>query len=367
MKYNKYGSKIAKGEEEEEYFKNRELINVKELGVIFEQKAKMKLSSYKKIFDRFEQHGNDIFKFPMNTALTKEQLKQLTKVFFERIDKGMCAQVDEIFENGENTDMTSADVIFEIKDIYDKGDASCSRIDIAGDTFPLQFDLEEIKKRDPDLYANLKRMMEPRVVMILSITRTGNISDLYNLVHELTHYFIMKETKDTGLLDEIASHCMERLVDDFLLSLTPDECKEFNFDKNKITEDVLLRNIASFAIRYNSVKEFNKKSNNNERGAVEQEHLKYILALIYQSRFAKFNFVQRKEKIIELIDSIKNNDFNKVNEIFQIRWDDKLKKQKYIEKPISDVLNIFELYKAKLKDSKVPTVNIIEENEGRAI
>lgn len=360
MEYTKYGTRKEKDDKDVEYFKNRKVIKVKELGSHFERKAKIDLSAYKNIFDKFDQHENAIFKFPMSTFLSKEQLIQLAKDFFYRIDSNLYNQVNEFFRVSEDADPLLSDIIFKIEDFEDKGDAGCLRMDTPADETFLQFDLEKIKDTDPEMYAYLKKMSQPRTIMCLHMTRVGNVSDLYVLVHELTHYFILKESKETGVLDETAPHCMERLVDDFLLSLTPEECKKYNFDRQKLEEDVLLRNIATFAIRYHSVKKFNEKSEGN---AMEQEHLKYILALIYQSKFIEFNKEQKNKKILELITSIRDNDFNRVNEILGVDWNNKEKRYECIEKPIYDIKKIFETYRKMLINSQEKTVNILEKNE----
>ena len=363
MKYTKYGTKIGKDDKDVEYFENREVINVKELGSYFESKAKIDLSAYKNIFDKFDQHDNAFFRLPMNTFLSKEQLIQLTKDFFYRIGSNLYDQVDEFFRVGEDADLLLSDIIYKIEDFEDEGDAGCLRTDTPADETFLQFDLEEIKDTDPETYAYFKKMSQPRTTMILYMTRVGNISDLYILAHELTHYFILKESKETGLLDETAPHCMERLVDDFLLSLTLEECKKYNFDRQKLDEDVLLRNIATFAIRYYSVKKFNEKSEGNENNAMEQEHLKYILALLYQSKFIEFNKEQKNKKILELITSIRDNDFNRVNEILGVDWNNKEKRYECIEKPIHDIKKIFETYRKMLINSQEKSVNILEKDE----
>ena len=360
MKYNKYFLKEGKDDKDEEYFKNRKLIGAEDLCQAFEQEAKERLLKYKRIFDKFDQYDDVIFKLPMNTSLRKKQLLQLTKDFFSRIDNSLYEQVSEVFSVGENADYLVSDIVFTLEDIKEKGYASCSKFHIDGDDFPLQFDLEEIKKRDPEQYTKLIKLMEPRDILFLRVTRTGSISDLYNLVHEFTHYFILKENDEQGLLAETAPHCMERLVDDFLLSLTPDECAKYGFDRQKLNEDVLLRNVITFALRYKDAKDFNKMINNNNRGADEQESLKYILALIYQSKFMDFGSKERKEKIIELINTIKSNDFNKANEVLEIEWDDETKRQEYIERPISNVIILFELYKDRIKGTKGNALELID-------
>lgn len=363
MKYDEYGFKIKKGEEDEEYFKNRELIDVIALGNMFEQKAQVELLTYEKILCRFEEYSDAFFKFPMNTSLRKEQLKELVKRFFLKINNDMYEQINELFEKGEDADAGKTDFIVEIKDIEDKGHASCYRIDMAG--IDMSIPLEDIKEKDPELYERYKKLMEPTKIVTVTMTRVGNILDLYNLVHELTHFLILKEHKQTGLLDEIAPHCTERLLDDFLISLTPDECSEFNIEKNKLIEDVLLRNIITFAIRYNEVKEFNKDCNNSDKIADEQEELKYILALIYQSQFIKLNHEQKKATISEIIDCAGHEDLNRLNEILEINWGDKQKRQEYIEKPIYDVQHTFELYKSELQKSKKTIGNVFEGNNER--
>ena len=83
-----------------------------------------------------------------------------------------------------------------------------------------------------------------------------------------------------------------------------------------------------------------------------------LVKLSLEGKFEKIRLLPR-------ILAMKEEDFKKANEILGMDWSDKSKRQEYIKKPITDVSNIFDLYKETLKESKGTTVNIMKEKDER--
>ena len=187
---------------------------------------------------------------------------------------------------------------------------------------------------------------------ILSLT--GSLHDLYNLVHETTHYFTFRDTATERIFSEVAPQCMERVLDDFLLQLSDKELDRYNFKKEELSDDIRKRRVISFASRYKAAQDFVEKNSNNE-SEKEEEFLKYFLAQFFQAQFRKYSNKDRNKKITEFIKHVQNDDFEKATKTFKIDWSNKLKRIFYIYDIIGDVR----------KDLEVKSRDVIKNKENQ--
>ena len=80
--------------------------------------------------------------------------------------------------------------------------------------------LETIKIDNPDLYDEIIELNKDKTIISINVFLTDSLNDIYNLIHEITHYFTFGDTESEIMLSEVAPQCMERVLDDFLLQLS---------------------------------------------------------------------------------------------------------------------------------------------------
>ena len=257
------------------------------------------------------------------TELTQQQCIELTKKFFNTINPEFNQKVEKIFEGkGENS---------STQKVFLTMDSKCHDSDKSSATSPLS------KDEDMSLY----------------IPITGTLLDCYSLIHEITHSFDAIEG-DNGtriVLGEIAPQCMERLFDEFLMSMSEEDLKQYGMDRNKLKEDINLRKIKTFEKRYKAIIDIvNNKGNHiiNTR---------YMLAQLYQTQFMKLPSNERNTVIMNFIDCIKNNDFVGANNILGI---DSTKINDYLNDTIKEYTD---LVNPKEEEEEIINNNIYNINE----
>lgn len=163
----------------------------------------------------------------------------------------------------------------------------------------------------------------------------GDLRQVYEAVHELTHTFDIKrgDTATRRVLGEIASQCMERLLDDFLLNLSDEDIKKYGFDRNTLEQDIIDRKLSTFFDRLRMTELIEK----NEDG--QELHLRYMLAQIYSSHIEQFGRAERIDRLKTFIEFVENDDFDGANNSLgmQIKKDNKLQRDNYIRDTISVV------------------------------
>ena len=113
----------------------------------------------------------------------------------------------------------------------------------------------------------------------------GDLRDLYSVVHEVTHTFDLSngDTEARKIFGEIAPQCMERMLDEYLLSLSDGDIQKYGLDRNILMQDVRNRQLSTFLSRKDNIKSFNNDTGNKELD------LRYILAQIYSSKYMKLD------------------------------------------------------------------------------
>lgn len=285
-----------------------------------EAAKKIKIKDIGKEYGKKLKEEKFIYNYPLRTALTREQVMELTQKFFEYIDHDMANMITESLK-GKNLKIV-------IKTPY-------------------------YDKTHEAFAGNPSDKIMPVVVPI-----RGDLRDLYGLVHELTHTLDIKNGDNTTrkILGEVAPQCMERMLDEYLVILPQEELDKYGIDKNILLKDIYDRKVTTFLSRVDNAIGFNNKSVNDKK--IE---LRYVLAQIYQSKFMKYSRNERRNKIIEFIRSVERDDFDKANNTFGIDLENSFQRRIYIYNSIQEIEEIINLQK---KEGDVPIIEA-ESNKKR--
>ena len=272
--------------------KNQDLISIIEKiidykeeieGYIIEKKVELILSKkindkelisqylyvFEYILNMYKNNGIDLYKtassyidaanngdmYPLNTKLNISQVKEIAFDFFSKLNCG-----DEIKKTIEE-DIKKNNIHF------DNNNPRCSA----------SFD---------------------GVNHTVHLTNYGDLRDLYTVAHEYTHAYdsLSGENKTRRLMSETNAQCMERILDNYLLSLSDNDLNKYNIDRKTLEEDILDRNIATFCDRFIRIDQIIQNKN-------KIKNMGYILAQIYSTEFSKLSFDEQ----ITLMDSMIKN------------------------------------------------------------
>ena len=226
-------------------------------------------------YQQYQQAGNRVYEYPVQTTITKDDTFELARKFFECIDDGLCEKFNNII-NGNNPNII---LVME------------------------EFNGKRASTTNPN---------EMPVTVYVPIR--DDIRQLYELVHECTHTFDIDngDTPTRMVLGEVAPQCMERLLDDFLLEMSDEDMQRYGFEKSTIEKDVKTRRIATFLSR------FNNAQNLYRRCGEKKIDSRYMLAQIYSAHFNKFDKKVKKNKLVSFIEYVKNDEFDKANSCFEL-------------------------------------------------
>lgn len=312
----------------EKYLKIREIIKAEELVMLLKKEAEIKLQKYNKVFEKIGKIEGEGFFSGLNTEVDIDRVKKLTIKFWSSISPEYQKEVEDIF-SGVNPNVQL--VIYEDDERFV---ADHSRLKIKGQKmqFPEEM-LETIKNANPDLYNQIVEMSKDKNIISINLSLTGSLNDIYNLVHETTHYLTFNDTATERIFSEVAPQCMERNLDEFLLQLSDEELNKYGFEKEELRNDIRKRRIISFASRYKATREFIE--NNDKNGDEKEELLQYFLAQFFQAQFRRYD--EKDKKILEFIEYVKNDNFEMATKTFGVDWSNGLKRKIYIDNIIEDV------------------------------
>lgn len=249
-----------------------------------------------------QQYGSTTYDYPLQTTISKENTLELARRFFESIDDGLHEKYNEIV-NGSNPN-----IMLQMEEFNGKG-ASVNSPEI--------------------------------MPIIVYVPIRGDIRQLYELVHECTHTFDIDngDTPTRKVLGEVAPQCMERLLDDFLLGMSDEDMKKYGFDKETLEKDIKDRKITTFLSRFHNAHDLYRGS---EDPVVDS---RYMLAQIYSAHFNKFGRKVKKNKLLSFIEYVKNDEFDKANNCFELAIDKRAKlnglhRETYIGDAISEVKDL---------------------------
>ena len=282
----KYGKFKTKGDEDKEYTRQINIINSKKIGIEYIQKINSQLVQYNSIIEKLKKKENQYNRIKLKTHLSKENLRKITREFFSTVDNDLYNQVDDIFTNGEGVEPYTQDIVLTFIDDSKQGIAHSVKQESQYNDSITDEMIESLKDEDPEMYSMAIRMFRPCILTHITLERLGNILDLHNLSHELTHSFIQRKQKESTLFDESPSFCIETLIDDFLLSLDDEKCKEYGFKKEDLKEDIILKNIVRFFSVGNQVDRLNTEPKNSQELAENQSLLEYVDIAILTVNFS---------------------------------------------------------------------------------
>ena len=284
----------------------------KELENNMPQDLEEKISRYNSI--------EDVYNYQLKTKISEQDTLEIVKSFFESIDNDISIKINEILENKSN------DVYLEVSKYDGTGEANTGN----SDNKPIR------------VFAPIR----------------GDLRDLYNLVHELTHTLDIEngDTDTRKVLGEVAPQCMERMLDQFLINMSEDEKQKYCFDTNTLNEDINKRKLTTFISRYRNVQSLNHKQGNRILDS------RYMLAQIYSTKFMKYNQSEQKQRIAKFIKHVETDEFEMANDDFDIKIDKKNSLQRGFL--ISDCLD--EANKIpNIMEIKTGKVRVLENHNGK--
>lgn len=267
---------------------------------------------------------SDIYNRKLYTQISSEQLLKITKEFFKNIDSQISYRVNSI-------------------------------IDRKDDRFNLNIDSNGNGKN---------QVSNPNKIPIdIDVTQYGDLRDVYGLVHELTHCLDIDngDTDTRKILGEVAPQCMERLLDKYLM----ENGKSLDFNMKVLSKDIEKRNLTTFISRAQNAIHFNSlRKSDLERSLDQEKDSRYVLAQIYQFQLMKNDKVHSKNKLVDFINCVKNNDFYGANKVFgmQIDSNNKLQREILVKDSVMEGKDLYDNLSKKPNNIKDININDIDLN-----
>ncbi|MBR3133969.1 MAG: hypothetical protein IKG56_00720 [Clostridia bacterium] len=247
-------------------------------------------------------NNGGIYNYPLQTVISEQHTIEIAKKFFASIDPEISAKINDII------------------------DGNYPEIQLV------------MKPYDGKEESNVNSPTPNNKPLRVFVPIRGDLRQLYELVHELTHTLDTEngDTTTRKILGEVAPQCMERMLDSFLLGMTDEEIKKYGFDKYILEKDIKDRRITTFISRYH-----NAQALNNRRGNRTLDS-RYMLAQIYSAHFNKFDIESQKNKIKSFIDCVRNDDFEGANSVLgiQINRNNRLQREFHIRETIEEIRNM---------------------------
>lgn len=229
-----------------------------------------------------------IYNLPLASKLSENQTISLAKQFFSSLGTELSNRANRVL-SGEDS---------QFKFVFEKYGQSLDR-----NGNPREAEVSKFS----EVYCPIK----------------SDLRDLYSIIHEVTHTFDLGngDTEARKIFGEIAPHCMERMLDEYLLNLSDGNIQKYGFDRNILIQDVRNRQVSTFLSRKDNIKSFNNGTGDKKLD------LRYILAEIYSSEYMKLDKNTRISELLELIKSIESNDTISCSKAFGIDLKNRLKMQ----------------------------------------
>lgn len=256
-----------------------------------------------------------IVDYGLKTKVNPKDIAVLTRMFFEHIGEEYGKKVEDILL-GKNDGKDGKQYIgFKM---YKK--------DLNQRFYYTRFDRDEhgLSIYEPDSCVTPPRGKNNDIGVYVVLN--GDISDLYDAVHEITHTFDTKkgDTTTRRVAGEILPQIMERELDLFLLGLSNEELERYGINKDDLEEDINTRRLYSYITRYKNSSSLNK----NEGKAVKDR--RYVLSLIASTTFMKKIETERRNNIKRLIRAIEEDDIEGYQKAIGIDFGDKFERERAI-------------------------------------
>ena len=260
----------------------------------------------------YDSVGN-VYGYPLKTKISLEYTMDIVRDFFASIDLDISNKINDILDD------KSEDAYLELRKYDGKEDSSVSNPN----------------NRPVRVFVPLK----------------GDLRDVYDLVHELTHTLDIDngDTTTRKILGEVAPQCMERMLDDFLLSMPEGQKQRYGFNLDDLKKDINKRKMTTFISRWRNAFALNHRKGNRVLNS------RYVLSQIYSTKFMKYGKNERKCRIIQFIEHVKSDEFEKANNDFEMEIDrsNSLQRRFLISDCIEEANNIpdsLEILTGKIKE-----------------
>ena len=226
----------------------------------------------------YDSVGN-VYGYPLKTKISLEYTMDIVRDFFASIDLDISNKINDILDD------KSENAYLELGKYDGKEDSSVSN----------------------------PNNRPVRVFMPIK----GDLRDVYELVHELTHTLDIDngDTTTRKILGEVAPQCMERMLDDFLLSMSDEKRQQYGINVEELKKDINKRRITTFISRCRNAFALNHRKGNRVLNS------RYVLSQIYSTKFMKYGKNERKCRIIQFIEHVKSDEFEKANNDFEMEID----------------------------------------------
>ena len=245
--------------------------------------------------------NNNIYNLELKSKLTEQQVLDLAKRFFRSLD------ID--FEKKSESVLDGTNIKFKFI------------------TEPYGQTIENGQPREAEL-RNFDEIFCPM---------RGDLRDLYNVIHEVTHSMDLEngETEARTIFGEIAPQCMERLLDEFLLNMSDTDMQKYGFDRDTLISDVSHRIVSTFLDRKDITRKLNRgtyidqvyKKEKAYSFEEKREFLRYTLAQMYSTELMQMPESKRVDALRELIKNIQENDMMLCSKSFGVDLFNKIKMQ----------------------------------------
>lgn len=313
---------LGKGNDDTEYRKLVESIDDVSLAKDFLKEIDDRgLDSKIQEFEKNCKENNiKVYEYPLKTKISPTKLVTLTQMFFESIDSRLGQRAADIMLGKENGKQYIG------YSVYPK--------DKNLEFYYTKYDFDKRGFREKECSAQVTAPRGENHSLKVYVPLIGDLNDLYNNIHEITHTFDSKEgdSPTRRILGEILPECMERMLDDYLLGLSDEEMIEYGFNRDDLESDINLRRYTTFLERRgNTIGLVNQKGNS-------ELDLRYTLAELYTPQFMKFKGDLRRQRIFDAIDAIENNDFDVATQMLglEIDKDNKLSRSMAISNMVTE-------------------------------
>lgn len=227
--------------------------------------------------------SNQVYDLPLDSKLTETQTIELAKDFFNSFKNSFASNAVNVINENSNIEFKFVPYGTE----YNKNGP------------------RQNESNFHEVYCN----------------RNGDLTDLYGIIHEVTHTFDTKngDTEARKVFGEILPETMERMLDEYLLNLSDDKLNKYGFSRDVLVQDIYKRKLSTFISRKKNVELF---CNGNGRKDFD---LRYILSQIYSNKLMQLDGKSRSNKLDELVNNIINDDMDACKKNFEMDLSNKLK------------------------------------------
>ncbi len=306
---------IELGRKIEESMKSRGLDNKIET---LREEYKNKLSKLEEIYD-----------YPLETTLTSKHVVELAQNFFQTLDASLAYKANSIL-SGNSRDNNEQFVDLQIYPFKENLKY-----------YQTKYDTNSKGYGNRRIQAMTEMPNENSNDMVIYVPFKGDLRDLYSLVHEVAHSFDSKngDNSTRKILGEVAPQVLERMLEEFLLNMSPDDKNKYGIDTKKLEEDIRNRRITTFISRYDNIKSFNELQTSSKSKGNRVLDSRYMLAMMYQVQFMKISPENRKNKLTSFIEKIEKDEFEEANKVIglEIKKENTISRNNYISDMINEI------------------------------